>query len=261
MPGLRVGDVLFDAGLVVFDKDGTLLDFEFMWGTLLRSLVAALTADVSDSEASAANAPAPGALARALYNDVGYDPRAGRTLPQSPWSMATTDQVLTILAATLYRHGRPWPAAEAVVRAEWARLSAAAAMARLVRPTGDLVALFTGLQAAGIRTAVDTTDDRRATEQALRLLGIAALVDSIACGDDALPPKPAPDRLLATYRKLGVPAAHTVMVGDTAFDLVMGRQAGVGLTDGVLTGAGDRATLAPHADVILDSLNEIKIVK
>jgi len=248
---LRVGGVSFEAGLVVFDKDGTLLDFEFMWGTLLRSLVAALVA----------GAPGAETLMAALYNDVGYDARVGRTLPQSPWAMATTDQVLTILAATLCRHGRPWLVAEAAVRTEWALLSSPAALARLVRPTGDLVALFTRLQAAGIRTAVDTTDDRRATEQALQLLGIAELVDWSACGDDVLPSKPSPDRLLMTCQRLNVPAVRTVMVGDTAFDLLMGRQARVGLTVGVLTGAGNRATLAPYADVILETLDQIAVVK
>ena len=41
------------------------------------------------------------------------------------------------------------------------------------------------------------------------------------------------------------------MVGDTAHDLKMGRNAGVGLVVGVLTGAGTAQSLAPHADHIV----------
>jgi phosphoglycolate phosphatase-like HAD superfamily hydrolase len=249
MAMVEAGGLLCDADLVVFDKDGTLLDFEFMWGRLLVAEVAELTADTADRAA----------LASALYRDVGYDPIIRRTLPRGPWSMATTDQVLTILAATLYRHGHPWPEAEAAVRSTWQRLCAPGALPDLVRPTADLVRLFSALRAAGARIAVDTTDERRITEETLRLLGIERLVDFVSCGDDDLPAKPSAERLLTTCCKLGVAPKRTVMVGDTAFDLLMGRGAGVGLTVGVLSGVGDRETLAPHADVLIGSVGDIGV--
>ncbi|MDQ6859098.1 MAG: HAD-IA family hydrolase, partial [Chloroflexota bacterium] len=48
-------------------------------------------------------------------------------------------------------------------------------------------------------------------------------------GGDSVPAdrhKPAPDLALLAMDRLGVPAAHTVVVGDTRTDMLMGRGAG-----------------------------------
>jgi len=248
---LTVGKTRFDAGLVVFDKDGTLLHFEAMWGSLLAHAVQALTSGSEGGNATAAD----------LYAALGCDPERGWIDPHGPWAMATTEQGLTILAATLYRRGQPWHVAEAAVRAAWRAATAPETLPGLVHPTADLVALFTALQQAGIRIAVDTTDGRVATETALRLLKVDELVDRVICGDDDLPGKPEPERLLTTCHALGVPIERTAMVGDTVFDLLMGRRAGAGLVAGVLTGASDRATLAAQADVVLDSVAGIRVAE
>lgn len=252
---LIAGDIRFDAGLVVFDKDGTLLHFDAMWGSLLIGAVEALAPHTQQGAALAAD----------LFRAMGYDPARRWTDPHGPWAMATTEQGLTILSATLYRHGQPWHLAEAAVRHAWQSVLAPGAqpgaLSGLVSPTTDLVAFFTALRRAGARVAVDTTDDRAATEATLRLLNVDQLVDRLICGDDGLPGKPAAERLLATCQALDVPVARTVMVGDTVFDLLMGRRAGAGLVVGVLTGASDRATLAAHADIVLDSVAQIEVAE
>ena len=47
------------------------------------------------------------------------------------------------------------------------------------------------------------------------------------------------------------------MVGDNRHDLEMARAGGAGLAVGVLSGTGTRETLAPMADVILDSIADL----
>ncbi len=120
-----------------------------------------------------------------------------------------------------------------------------------------MVGLLKRLQARDIRVGVITTDYRVATEETLRIMGIAHLVDHVLCGDDGLPWKPAPDTLLATCDGLSIPPARVVVVGDTVADLLMGRRAGAGLSVAVLTGAGERDQLAAYADAVLDSIDEI----
>jgi phosphoglycolate phosphatase-like HAD superfamily hydrolase len=248
MVGIHFGDFLFSPELVAFDKDGTLVDFDHMWGRLARVWVERLTAATEDQE-----------LAHDLYRSLGYDPWQGRTKPQSPLAIATTGQLQTIAAATLYRRGVPWTEAEDRSRQAIQVGGPDLPLADLIRPVGDLAGLFTRLHSAGVRVAVVTTDHRAETEYTLDILGVAHLVDHLVCGDDGIPAKPTPDMLLAVCARLGIDPARSAVVGDTVADLLMAGRAGAGLKVAVLTGAGDPVQLRAEADVILHSINAITV--
>lgn len=246
---VHFGDRSFDAGWVAFDKDGTLLEFEVMWGRLAEVWVDRLAGEAGQET-----------LRRELFQSLGYDPALQRTMPQSPLAIATTSQVQTIVAVTLYRQGVPWPEAEDRARQAF-ETGQELPLASLVQPAGDVAGLLTQLQAAGVRVAVVTTDLRAETEETLRLLGVEHLVDELVCGGEGLPSKPAPDMLLVASQGLGLDPAHCAVVGDTLGDLLMAERAGAGLKVAVLTGAGDPALLVQHADVVLGSIDEIRIAR
>jgi phosphoglycolate phosphatase len=245
---VHFGNRPFDAGWVAFDKDGTLLDFEWMWGRLAEAWVDRLAGQAGQE-----------VLRRELFRSMGYDPLRRRTEPQSPLAIATTTQIQTIVAGTLYREGASWPEAEDLARLAF-ETGQELPLASLVRPAGDVAGLLAQLQAVGVRVAVVTTDLRAETQETLRLLGVDHLVDQLVCGDDGLPSKPAPEMLLAAAQGLGLDPAECAVVGDTLGDLWMAERAGAGLRVAVLTGAGDKALLAQHADAVLDSIDEIRVL-
>lgn len=235
---------MFDPHLVIFDKDGTLIDFHAMWGGWAIALARDLEA--------AAGMP----VAEPLFAALEFDPVASRVAPAGPlalWPMASLRElVVDVLRAA----GCNEAAVQAAITAAWRPPDPAA----LAHPLADLPQLFGAIRAYGARIAIATTDDRAPTLATLAALGVAPLVDALACADDGLPDKPAPDMVLALCRSLGVPPAHTVVVGDNVVDLLMGRAAGVGLVIGVLSGLGAAADLAPHADRLLPSIAELPLV-
>jgi phosphoglycolate phosphatase len=244
---LRFGSTAFDTDLVAFDKDGTLIGFDAMWGRLAVAWVEYLTEGIAD-----------GALGEDLYSSLGYDAAKRRADPEGPLAIATTGQVQTIVAVTLYRSGLSWPAAEDRAR-EAFRATAAIPLPDLIEPAGQVRTLFASLQAAGVGVAVVTTDHRAETEETLRILDVIHWVDHLVCGDDGIPAKPAPDMLLAACDRLGLRPDRTAVVGDTMGDLLMAQRAGAGLRVAVLTGAGNAELLSPHADALLASIDEISI--
>ncbi len=114
----------------------------------------------------------------------------------------------------------------------------------------DLGGMLESLQDEGIKVAICTSDSREGTEAFLENTSISHLVDRVVCGDDAdSRPKPDPHNALRICSSLGVSPGAAIMVGDTPADTLMGQQAMLGLTVGVLSGVGGVEDLA-DADVI-----------
>ena len=257
MAQLHIGAHSFDTGLVIFDKDGTLIDFTGLWTHYTVNAVEALLAAL---EGITDATHEPRATLRAdLYASLGYDPTTQRFDPQSPIVTAPLPTIYTLAAGVLYRHGWGWLAAELEIQRSFAPATLAPLQREMVQPTADLPTFFGALTTAGVQIAVITSDDRAPTLATLTWLGVIDQVTFIACADDGYAYKPAPDAIWAACEATAVPMTRTIMVGDSTTDMLMGQRAGVGLRVAVLTGTMDANTLAPLADVILPSIGQISV--
>jgi phosphoglycolate phosphatase len=63
--------------------------------------------------------------------------------------------------------------------------------------------------------------------------------------------------IFAICARLGLSPAQAAMVGDSTQDLRMGRTAGVGVNVGVCSGVTPAEALRPHADFVLNSIDEL----
>jgi phosphoglycolate phosphatase len=239
----RLSPLLDGVDLVVFDKDGTLFDFEAMWGGWVEELGRRLEA--------ATRRPVSGDV----FAAIGFDPVEGRVRPGAPLAIATMGQIEEIVAAVIRRWCPNVAAARRAVESAWFEPDPVATAV----PTTDLPALFGAIVASGRRIAVATTDDRAPTEATLRGFGVRAFVSALACGDDGVGVKPDPAMVLALCRAAGVAPLRAAVIGDTPADLAMGRAAGVARAIAVLTGVGSRADLEPLADAVLGSVGELVV--
>ena len=80
--------------------------------------------------------------------------------------------------------------------------------------------------ATGLLQATVTGKRAADCERILRGLGIKQDIDVYLGGDSAPRPKPAPDLAEYAMSRLGVSAGESVVIGDTAADIAMGRAAG-----------------------------------
>jgi len=125
-----------------------------------------------------------------------------------------------------------------------------------IKTTVDVAGMFQALRREDVKVAICTSDSREGTEAFLARERLEHLVDLVVCGNDSVSrPKPDPHNALYICRELGVDPSETIMVGDTPADTLMGQQANLGLTVGVLTGVGDEHDLA-DADVIVADVGE-----
>jgi phosphoglycolate phosphatase-like HAD superfamily hydrolase len=240
-PGAPV-DPLDGIDLVVFDKDGTLVDFDAMWVPWVTEIAARLEA-------------ATGLLlAEDFYDSVGFDAATGRTIPGGGLSGGPMSDLREQTVEFLRDRGLDPAAAESAVDAAWFIPDPVAT----AQPLADLPALFSALRERGLRIAVATSDDHAPTEETLAALGLSEFVDGIVAADDDRGVKPAPELLHWLAETLGVEPARMAIVGDTPGDLRMGRAAGAGRSIGVLTGVSSREELEPLADLILPSIEHLR---
>ena len=241
MTASRPGSILEGIDLVVFDKDGTLLDFHSMWGGWALELGERLD--------GATRRPVAGDV----FATIGFDPSSGRVLAGAPLAVATTAEIREIVAAVIRRWCPSVAAARRAVDLAWFVPDPVAT----AKPLTNLHALFRGLREGGRTIAVATTDDRAPTEATLRALGVREAVAALACGDDGVGVKPEARMLLAICEAVRVEPARTAVVGDSLVDLEMGRGAGAKLVIGVLSGIGDGDHLGPVADLLLASVGDL----
>ena len=229
--------------LVVFDKDGTLIGFGTMWHDWATALGDRLSSALGHD------------VRPPLDAMLGYDPIAGTVTPHGGLAATPMARLREMTHALLVADGNSDAAATAAVDAAWH----APDPETLARPLADLAALLDGLRASGRRIAIATSDDRDPTERTLASLGLTDRIDATVCADDGVRVKPAPDMVLRLCAAVGIDPARTAVVGDSPADLAMGRAAGAGRVVGVLTGVAGRADLEPLADLVIESVEQLRI--
>jgi phosphoglycolate phosphatase len=225
---------------ILFDKDGTLLDYHATWMPLNeRAALEAAGGDV--------------ARAHALLVAGGLDPAVGRIRSGTVLAAGTNAEIAAFWHPMLGA-GAP-PLADMVAMVDRVFEAGGAETATAV---GDLAGLFARLTGRGLRLGVATSDSERGAHHTLGRFEVIEHLDFIAGYDSGHGSKPSAGMVNGFLAATGLEAHEVMVVGDNLHDLEMGRAAGVGLVVGVLTGTSARADLTSHADHVLDSILEIE---
>ncbi len=101
----------------------------------------------------------------------------------------------------------------------------------------------------GIRMAVATGKSRRGLDRVFAETGLAYVFETSRCADETTS-KPDPHMLEEILAETGVKASEALMIGDTEFDLDMGRRAGMDVI-GVSYGAHHEDRLTKYDPVLM----------
>ena len=228
--------------LVIFDKDGTLIDFRQMWGRWAFAFADRISVAIQRDERAAI---------LALY---GVDADTHVIHPQGALAIAPMPLMQQLVAHHIAPHMASLAHAYILVQQLWQPPDPVTDAV----PLADVPALCQDLRRQGILIAVATADDRSPTQATLAHLGIADAVAVMACADDAgVAPKPAPDKIYAVCATLAIAPQHAIMVGDTPADMQMGANAGVLARVGVTSGLATAHDLAPWATHIIPDIRSL----
>jgi len=218
-------------GAIIFDKDGTLLDFDETWDQPIFEAI--LTESDSSKQLKIAEA-------------LGFDLSKRTTLPNAPIIHQSVSQLVELLSPLT--DGRSL--LDLVAQKAKEHVTAV--------PAADCV--LQALHHANIQAAVATNDEEAAARAQMRTLGWLedkkSLIAAVIGCDSGHGAKPDPKMIQAAASSLGVPVHRCAMIGDSAADLLAGKRAGV--MSVILVGKAEKVGHHSHlADFWIEDLGDL----
>ena len=231
--------------LVIFDKDGTLINHEKLFLNWTIKLVNNMESLI-DCKSK-------------LYNHLGFDEKTKSFNSGSIIAKGTNDDIRNSIYNFIIKNSnQDIELIKDKIKRKWVKLEL---NKELIEECGNIKKVFTNLIDKGIKIAICTSDDRLPTLETLKYLKVDKYIDIITCGDDPISSKPSPEPIWKICSSLEINPSNSIMVGDTISDIHAGLNAKCGKIIGVLSGGYNGFDLN-EADVVIDNIdnliNEIK---
>lgn len=221
---------------ILFDKDGTLIDYHLTWGPINRAAIAIASAGDTD-------------LASRLYAIGGMDPVSGITEPDSLLAAGHTREIV----AAFIDAGSPFEPDELVAAFDDLFVQAQTTAVAIT----DIGSVFADLEGIGRVLGIASSDSEASIRRMVGHFGLSRYLSFIAGYDSGHGYKPGPGMVRAFADAMRLEPAEIAVVGDNLHDISMGRSAGAGLCIAVLSGTGTLDSLSASADVCLTDIGEL----
>jgi len=221
------------AKALLFDKDGTLFDFQKTWAGWAANMIR--TRAGSDS-----------LLVAQMAEALGFDMSAELYLPESVVIAGTAYE--TVEAVLPFFDDKTLDELHDEFKASQSRIAPFEVVP---------LRLFLGqMLEDGLLIGIATNDSESSARAQLDQFAITEMFHYIAGFDSGYGGKPGAGMCAAFSVQTGIAPDQIVMIGDSLHDLHAGRAAGM-QTIGVLTGVATAAELSPHADVVLPDIGHL----
>lgn len=218
---------------ILFDKDGTLLNYEKVWTPFAIKSVEAFTEEFEISSQKEEVAKALGLVDNKIQPNSVAASGTGRDIHEQyerfapgggKWAQQFYEDNLDFIAEHM----------------------------ELIDGSREVLA---ALKSLNYKNVIVTSDSRKGTELFIEKLELTDLIDDIVAGDDSDYKKPDVRVLLPFLKRHDYDITDVVMVGDNSADTLLGEEEGL-YTIGVLSGTSQRDQLK-GADLIVDSVTDL----
>jgi len=227
---------------ILFDKDGTLIDFQSTWVPLYKEASLFVAGDCHER-------------ANRMLAASGYDETTDRVLANTVLAQGNNDEITDVWL----RHA-PLNASSAKDISKAIGEIFSSRIATHAAQVTNLKELFTILKRRNLKLGVATSDGIDSARSSLEPFDILHHLDFFVGFDSGFGTKPGIGMIEGFAVATGLEISEIMMVGDSPHDMEMGRAAGVGKNIGVLTGTCTHLHLSDDADHVIDNIADLETI-
>lgn len=241
--------IINNIDLVVFDRDGTLIDLYHYWSNMVKMRAETICNKLhlhSDH------------IIPLMYS-MGVNVKNRCILPEGPVGLKKREIVMA--AAIEYLKSIGITDTSEICSNAFVEIDAYSEkiMPLLVKPLNGLFPLINSLKHSFCKIAIATTDKTSRAKKTMDAINLTDKIDLIIGSDDVERGKPFPDMILKITKILNVNIVNVVMIGDAQTDIMMGINSGAAASIGVCSGFSSRQVLEKLTPYVIDSIAHIII--
>ncbi len=238
-----------DIDLVVFDKDGTLIDLHHYWYTMVRYRAKMICEYLRLTDNDFEN----------LMNVMGVNTKHKCVKPEGP--VGQKKREIVMMAAVDYLKSIGSPEKIEMCREIFTRVDkfSISNLKDIVKPVEGLFSTFDAVKGASCKIAIATSDITNRVWLVMNHLGLKDKVDVVVGSDRVIREKPHPETIEMILEELQITSENSIIVGDTRADLEMGINAGLRASIGVTSGVSSKESLLAITPYVVPNISFISI--
>ena len=251
MVHLEINEKIIDnIELVIFDKDGTLVDLYNYWANMISFRVESAQRKLGFNENNKID----------IMYAMGVDVENGRLRSEGPVGLKKREIVMQAMMDSLADIGFPDTYDTCFQIFKEVDEQSVNHLNDIVKPVNGMHELINSLYEKDCKIAIATTDKTARADLAMRHLGISEKMDIVVGEDLVANCKPHPDMANLILKELSVDKENTVIVGDAITDIEMGFNAGLKASIGVCSGLTSERKLGEKTDYVIEDISMIRVL-
>lgn len=241
-----IDEQIYDIDGILFDKDGTLLDFHTLWMEWSKDIIDAICLKMNLQQVHQ----------KEMATSIGVDWQEDSWDVEGPLAIGTTQDLITLLAHQLYVLNIPWNTAFKLVTDTFIEVNRLDNWKKRVKEMPGLKRFVKKCYERNLHLGVVTSDDHEYAVKHLKQLGIHSYFQAFIGGDQVTHGKPFPESAELACAQMNVNPRRMLVIGDSDGDMVLGNNIRAMANIGVVSNTNETKHFH-HADHLIRSYDEI----
>jgi len=243
---IYIDDKTYDIDGILFDKDGTLIDFGSLWIDGSREVIRHISREVSTTNM----------IEEKLASSIGFDWNSGNWDVKGPLAIGTGNDLIAVLAHQLYQLNFAWNDAYALVAKVLLKANEKSDWKGSVKEVPGLSSFLDLCQKHQLKLGVVTSDDHANAVEHLQSLEIDHYFSSIIGGDQVSYGKPFAESGEKACAEMGLNPKRCIVIGDSDGDMILGNNIGAKANIGIIQPSNETSHFH-HADHLIHTYESI----